>query len=517
MRQGVLVFLAGVFFGTPLVATAGDVNMQVHVSGIRFGATINVVALRPATPAESALLGLHLISCARGHSKVPARCGTFGVYEDRASRSGRVISLAVVVLKAKYPTRRAIALVAGGPGQSAVAFADPIADGAFAQALSVLRDRYNILLVDSRGMGGSHAFNCAFVQPENPAPYLRQLWPDKLVGACRIKSLATSNPNLYNTNNAVDDLDGLRAALGYPKLVLDGGSYGTFFSMVYIRRHPNRVESAILDGMFAPHFVPFPGSPDGAQAALDDLIAKCRRDHICHSHFPAFVQHFNAVMQRFVRSAVPVSIRNAATKRFETIPLSKEVLVDRLRQAMYDPQNAATIPYAVERAYRSDYIPLGDLVNGMSLALAGALDGGAFLSYTCADEMPFIDERAIKAAAARSFAGDLRFRAQQRACSIWKVRPMPRSFNDPVRTALPILIVTGSDDPTTPPRAAREALPFLPNARQVVVRGAGHTTETPCTDRLMVKFVRATSAKGLDISQCTELFKQPPFATTFVP
>lgn len=51
---------------------------------------------------------------------------------------------------------------------------------------------------------------------------------------------------VYNTNNAVDDLDSIRAALGYERIVLDGGSYGTFFSLVYIRRHPDHVESAML-------------------------------------------------------------------------------------------------------------------------------------------------------------------------------------------------------------------------------------------------------------------------------
>jgi hypothetical protein len=48
----------------------------------------------------------------------------------------------------------------------------------------------------------------------------------------------------------------------------------------------------------------------------------------------------------------------------------------------------------------------------------------------------------------------------------------------------------------------------------VLVRGAGHTTETPCTDRLIVQFVRAQSAKGLDVSRCDAAFKAPRFATS---
>jgi len=188
--------------------------------------------------------------------------------------------------------------------------------------------------------------------------------------------------------------------------------------------------------------------------------------------------------------------------------------VDRFRNTLYDPQNAASVPYVIERAYHFDYIPLGELVNGMSVALGNALDWGAFLSYTCAEEIPFVSNNQIKNAAARSFAGDMRFRAQQHACAIWNVRPMPPGFNAPVRSGLPILMLTGSDDPTTPPRAAAEALPYLPNARQVIVRGAGHTTETRCTDALIVQFVRAGSAKGLNVSSCSAAFMVPPFATS---
>ncbi|MDB5040674.1 MAG: alpha/beta hydrolase [Candidatus Eremiobacteraeota bacterium] len=475
-----------------------------------------VLAVVPsaAVRAESESLGLHLAPCSQGRSKVPAECGTFGVYEDRVARSGRIISLRLVILKAKHPTHHAIAFIPGGPGQSAVSLVPIIADGLFAKSLSALRDRYDILFVDSRGMGGSHAFDCNLVPAAHPGSYFRQLWPDALLSACRVNTAARSNPSLYNTNNAVDDFDDVRAALGYPKLVLGGGSYGTFFALVDIRRHPEHVESAILNGVVAPHFVPLPGSPDGAQTALNDLIAKCRRDAVCNAHFPAFAQHFDVLVQRFDHGPILVRVKNEATKRFETVPLSKEVFVDRLRNTLYDPQNAASIPYVVERAYHADYVPLGDLVNGMSLLMSKAVNYGAFLSYTCADEIPFVSEEALKAAANHSFAGDLRVRAQQHACSIWNVRPMPPNFNDPVRSDVPILIVTGSDDPTTPPHYASEALPYLRNAKQVLVRGAGHTTEIPCTERLIEQFVRAGSAKGLDVSRCDAAFKTPPFATS---
>ena len=153
--------------------------------------------------------------------------------------------------------------------------------------------------------------------------------------------------------------------------------------------------------------------------------------------------------------------------------------------------------------------PLGDLVNGMTIALAGALDYGAFLSYTCADEVPFITESAIRQAAAGSFAHDYRIRAQQHACALWNVRPMPAAFDDIVRSNVPVLLVIGSDDPATPAKYAEKELPFLTRGSALVVQGAGHVTELPCTTKAMTAFVRSGGEPVK--ASCSASFKAPPF------
>lgn len=433
------------------------------------------------------------------------------MYEDRAAQSGRIIQIRFVVIKAKRPAHRAIALIPGGPGQGAVDDeAVPMADDEFEHGLTPLRDSYDLLFMDDRGMGESYPLTCVLAPPSNPALYFKQLFPDSLVTACRTKLSASHNLALYNTNNAVDDLDDLRAALGYPKLVLAGGSYGTFLSMVYVRRHPAHVESVILEGMTAPHFQPLPGEPVGVQTAIDDLIVKCKRDAACNREFPQFAQEFASIVQRLDRGPVAVPVG----KKRVMVELSKEVFVDHLRQVLYDPDGASYVPYVIDRAYHQDYFPLSRIVNLLAIGLDQDLTMGAFLSYSCSDWIPFLDPDAIAAAAARSFAGDLRIRAQQHACSIWNVPAMPAEFNDPVRSDAPILIISGSDDPATPPKYARAAVQYLPNAKIALVKGAGHATEAACTDALMTQFVRAQSAKGLDVTKCSAAFKQPKFATS---
>ena len=91
---------------------------------------------------------------------------------------------------------------------------------------------------------------------------------------------------------------------------------------------------------------------------------------------------------------------------------------------------------------------------------------------------------------------------------------MPPSFNDPVSSGVPILMIAGSDDPVTPPKYAAAALPYLPNAKLVLVRGAGHGVFTSCTNRLMIAFIREASVKNMSTSACSGAFTVPPFATS---
>lgn len=459
----------------------------------------------------AALLGLHAKPCTEGKSHAPALCGTFGVYENRAARSGRVIPIAFVLLRARHPSGHVIYWNPGGPGGPALPYTGDLADGVFAKELDALRDRYDILLVDNRGMGGSHAFNCNLFS--NQQAYYLELWPSTPLAACRSRLLATTDLNAYNTNNAVDDLNDLRAALGYSKVVLDGDSYGTFTSLIFMRRHPERVESAILDGVAPPSLLIVPlEDAFGAQLAIDGLIHACRNDSLCNARYPHFAEHFASFVHRFDSGPITVRVRNPKTKRLVALKLSKAGFTDRLRQLMYG--SGRYVPYIIEEAYRGDDVPLGMMVDDVTLGLADELDFAANLSYTCSEQVPFITEAAVESTSAGSFEGDARVRAQQHACSIWNVRPMPASFNTPVRSDAPVLMVSGSADPASPAKYAAEELPYLPNARHALVRGAGHVEETACTDRLKVAFVLAHSAKNLDIGACSNAYKRPSFATS---
>jgi pimeloyl-ACP methyl ester carboxylesterase len=469
-----------------------------------------------ALPSDSATSTAPLKStpCRIGQTRKAAICGSLTVFEDRSARTGRTIDIHFIVIEAKRRAARAIAFNPGGPGASATAMAADFAD-ATSGALATLRDRYDLLLVDNRGTGRSAPQDCSFAPAAHPELYFRQLWPDTLVQSCHDRLAARANLSLYATSEASDDLNDLRAALGYPKLVLFGGSYGTQFYLDYARRHPDSVESIVLEGVSPPHFdiTPLPMAR-GAQAAIDHLEQACRDDPACSTHFPDFAEHFAAVVRRFDAGPVTITVQNSVTHRLQRVQLTKEVFAETIRHQMYFPPGAAYIPVTIERAYHGDYLPLGEMVNQMTILFSDLVQGnGLNLSVTCAEDVPFITEGDVIRDSAGTFEGDVRVRAQQRACKLWNVDPVPAAFMDPVRSDAPILMISGSDDPATPPEYAREALAYLPNARMMLVTGASHDSDLPpCVDAAIVAFVRAGSAAELNLSRCAAAYRRPSFA-----
>ena len=449
--------------------------------------------------------------CTIGQTHAAATCGTLTVFEDRAAGSGRTIGIHFIAIKARHASKGALVFNPGGPGVPATAEAPGFAD-ATDGAIGTLRDTYDILLVDNRGTGESAEQQCDFAPSAHPELYFRQLWPDSLVQSCRDRLAANANLSLYGTSNAADDLDDVRAALGYSKLVLFGGSYGTRFYLDYARRHPDRVESVVLEDVAPQHYyiIPLPDAR-GAQTAIEGLEKACRQDPNCSAHFPQFAQHFDAVVKRFDAGPVALTVRNPATQRMQTVELTKEVFAETIRHALYSAA-ASYIPVTIERAYRGNYTPLGEMVVRMAQFFANVQATGLNLSVTCVEDIPFITAADVTTNSAGTFEGDVRVRAQQGACKIWNVDPVAAAYQEPVRSQAPILMISGSDDPAAPPEYAREALADLPNGRQMVVPGASHDSELPpCVDATIVAFVRAQSATGLDLEHCAATYQRPSF------
>ncbi len=504
-----LLFVAGVMNVVAMVALSAFIILEklvpqgarvARIAGVALLVGAAVIGWRGANAAQAGVT-----PCSVPEFSGRVLCGSLAVRESAAS--GRTIRIAYLVIPAGRRNAGAVFEVGGGPGQSAIDLADAFLKD---RVLVELHTDHDLVFVDQRGTGRSRPLQCAGMFASR-AHAFAEIFPSAELRACRARLAKVADLNAYGTQRAADDLDAVRSALGYPAISFSTGSYGSQFAFVYLRSYPSHVRALLLEAV-APTYIklPLPFSR-GAQHALDELRASCAKDAACSHAFPGFRRDWDALAARFARGPQRVTLtdRSGATT---TVSMSREVFADRVRQALYSPYYAAALPAIVHAAAHGDDAPLARLVGLQIDSFGRDLAQGMNLSIACAEDVAFITPEERAQAARTGFLGDLRIRAQQRACAIWNVRPAPASFIAPVRSAVPVLMISGGDDPATPPWLGASQLRYLPNARQIVVPGGGHNNETDCLDRVRIAFLNDPRPSAVRAS-CAAQEQRPPFVT----
>jgi pimeloyl-ACP methyl ester carboxylesterase len=446
--------------------------------------------------------------CVTAEGPTDAYCGTFKVFEDRESRQGRMLDLKIVVLPAlgNDPRPDPLFFLAGGPGQGAAEMARPLRE-VFRR---VQADR-DIVLVDQRGTGKSHPLNCR--SEEDSLASLNEPIETSMARLRKCMEGLDADLRLYTTTIAMDDLNDVRQYLGYDKINIYGGSYGTRAALVYLRQHEPTVRSVILDGVAPPDMrLPLFFARD-AQRSLDRLIADCEADDACQSKYP----HLSTRLRTLVRSldAAPAKVRltHPRTGIAEDVSVDGEFLVNVLFSALYAPLTSTLLPELIVRAERHDFQAL------LALALAG--DGtsqnlavGMQMSIVCAEDYPRITQEQIEREAAQTVFTTHLLAARMKACEFWPKGKVDPSYYEPVRSNVPVLVMSGDLDPVTPPNWGESVLPHLTNSKHILVPATGHgTVMTGCGMRIAHAFITDASFENIDTS-CLQALRRPPFFLT---
>jgi pimeloyl-ACP methyl ester carboxylesterase len=157
------------------------------------------------------------------------------------------------------------------------------------------------------------------------------MFPLDTVRRCRDELAKKYDLTRYTVSAAVDDFDEIVHWLGYSKVNLIGGSYGTRTAQIYLQRHPESVRSAILWGV-VPMDEPVAFShAAGGQRALDLVLAACEEDAACRAKFPDPGKDFQAVMDRLSRGPVEIEVSDPETGRAARARVSREVVAAGIR------------------------------------------------------------------------------------------------------------------------------------------------------------------------------------------
>ena len=368
----------------------------------------------------------------------------------------------------------------------------------------LLRSR-DLILMDARGTGSSEAIDCPMLQ-NGRGDYTAA------VEACA-RALGPA-ANAYGSAAAADDMAAILNGLGVPMVDVYGDSYGTYLAQTFAIRHPGMTRSLALDGAFDDGFDPF--ARDAAAALRRSWGTLCRRSQNC----PEILGDIEALARQLDRDPlVGTGVDGGG--------VSRRVHVDGadLAQLLYDATYVFTIyrdfPAAAAALERGDATPMLRLAAEDLVTLGGGGDPrsyseGAYAAIACHD-YPSIwdrsggpDERRAQLADVVDALPDdafsplpatawLRSPYEEQLVSGCLGWPAPPVDAPPTPTLgphadLPVLVVNGEFDVTTPVANARGAARAWPNATFVQVDNEIHIAALydyeRCASVLVRRFIR---------------------------
>ena len=375
-----------------------------------------------------------------------ARCGTLSVPEDPDDPEGAHIRLAIAVVPAIATKAKPdpLFLVAGGPGQGSIHGFAPLLS-----AFAGIRRERDLVMVDQRGTGDSNRLDCDMPDDALEGGEILPAELRKLAKAC-LPTLP-GRAQFYTTSIAVRDLDAVRAALGYPRVNVFGGSYGTRVAQHYARRYPDRTRAVVLDGVVPPAIALVPNIAIESQRALERVFARCASDPECDRRFPALDRQFAKLDARLSQGPVAVTLADPVTGESNGLEVTRAHLVTMARMLTYSPGSASILPLVVhEAATNGNYGPLAAQAEMIGDDLERMLAMGMHNSVVCAEDAPrfagAVDRKALEATA----IGALMLDGMQAICEDWPRGPVDTDFAEPLDSAVPALLLSGEFDPATP-------------------------------------------------------------------
>jgi pimeloyl-ACP methyl ester carboxylesterase len=437
---------------------------------------------------------LALTDCRLPNLSTAAQCGTLKVPEDRSKPDGRKIEIFAAVLAANTVTPKddPLVVLAGGPGQAASTLAP------FASRLAELRRTRDVVLIDQRGTGRSSPLVCEAFRPRESDVFD----PDPLPRAksC-VEELSGKGVDLaqYTTTAWIADLEAMREALGYQRWNLWGGSYGTRVAQEYLRTHPERVRTVVLDGVAPPGMIISLDVWRTREAAVDAVQKACAASPACANAHPDAAQALRAIEQ-FLADGRETDVVDPRTGAVLRVRVTFDVVLAALQPLTYAPETAVLLPEMLALAAKGEFAPLFAANPHLSTRESELTNAALHFSVTCAEDVPRITPELAQSTLAELPTRRL---AEQTVsvCSVWPRGSVPANFGQPVKSDVPTLIFSGGMDPVTPPAYGTEVAKDFPNSRHVVAPGYGHIVSYhACGPRLVATFVDDASFNRLSAS-----------------
>lgn len=450
-------------------------SLAVALVGLEGCGKALVVEELPST-ARTGDLSLDSSSMKLGTRKYAVEEGSIIVSENPADPHGRKISLPLVRIRSSNPhPAEPVFWLAGGPGMSNMDFTPPAA----------LLEDHDVVLVGYRGVDGS-----TILGSDQIIRAIRGTG-DNLLGEESLRSISTAIDSFraevkrrgvdlarYGMVDVISDLETARMALGYPRINLLSGSYGTRVALLYGYLHPEAIYRSVMVGVNPPgHFLWSPSRIDKQLKYYGDLSA------------PDSAGARTRPVARTIRNA----LRNIPThwSIFRLDPGKIKVVTFVM---LFHKKTASIVFDCFRAAERGDYSGLYMLQLAYNYMLPKMMVWGEFFAKGSADfdsSAPIISQLIDTSSVMGSPLSHLILGS---ALGHWPVEPIPSELRMVRPSPVQTLMVSGSVDFSTPAEnATKELLPSLPNGRQVILKEMGHVDDLMnlqpgAFSRLLVRF-----------------------------
>jgi pimeloyl-ACP methyl ester carboxylesterase len=423
----------------------------------------------PAGAQAGDLVGLVPCTYEAKEVEYDADCGTLVVPENRGDPDSRLIALPVIRVRATGDDpAEPIFYLSGGPGQSNLHF----------RYLEDVVEQHDIVQVGYRGVDGSVVLDCPEIS--EAIRTARAMLSDNALesytsaGTSCAGRLQAEGVDLagYTLAETIDDNEDARLALGYERIDLLAGSYGTRLAMIYQWIYPGSLHRVVMLAVNPPGRLVWDAQIIDEQ--IEDYARLCARDAECSAHTDDLAASMRRLSEEMPDRWLLIPIDEGAIKLLTNVMLFESVQPPGMPVPLSGP--AAVDMWLAAESGDASGMALASISRNLFLPNLWTW-GEAFSLSASVDDYydPARDYRSEFEAPGTILGSPLSLMLWSMGPE-WPTHPIPREYLQVQPTDVETLLISGSIDFSTPPQyATEEFLPYLSNGEQVILKDLGHT------------------------------------------
>jgi pimeloyl-ACP methyl ester carboxylesterase len=387
-------------------------------------------------------------------------------------------------------------LLPGGPGQSGDSLLDLVPT-----AFRIINQSRDLVLVYPRGTHRSTLLACA------PAKSMASTDAQAMAALSACAQSQKIDPRFFTSAEITRDMEAVRKALGYSRINIWGGSFGTRLAQHYALLYPATTRSLILDGATPITQSILLSSPMSMERALDSISRACSQDASCAQQRPNLKADVATLVTRLTAKPQIITLTDPATLTPQRITVDGKGLAMAIRMSLYAPHTRAMLPPLMRAALAGNYQPFAAFASSAGLN-DEMMSTAAHLSAMCAEDVARASKAQMQVASKATIIGTAEYESYGRQCALWPHRTL-QPMKPWKTSAIPTLVLSGALDPVTPPTLGHATALLFKASRHIIIPASGHISSGfACAPNVLADFLDTLRPAALN-TKCL-MHAQPP-------